>query len=233
MSPDPAVLPTRKVIRAASAADVATLAFPTIADAPKPPSRPAVEPGLASAACAVDAAPVLDPIVLEEARLEAAARGYEDGFAAGRDEAVAAVHAEADALLQRLAAAVEMCEARQQRSFDALTDDVARFAFATVEAILGRELTLASEPTRDAIARALRLAPDRLDATIVVHPDDLALLGPIDDLAGARTVELAADGTIERGGCIVRVADCEVDAQLGSALERLRHVLQVTDEIAP
>ena len=113
--------------------------------------------------------------------------------AAGRDDATAAVRHEAHALLAQLSAAVQGFQARQVHGLDALTDDVARFAFATVEAILDHELAVAASPVRDAIERALRLAPDRLDAIVLLHPDDVERLGPIDDLAGGRGVEVVTD----------------------------------------
>jgi flagellar assembly protein FliH len=228
MSPELAVIPMRRVIRSAAMTQVAATSFPTIVEAPKPVAQ-STAPGHADhdTAGAPAPAPVIDAAVLEAARLEAAARGYEDGHAAGRDEAIASVRQDAQMLLAQLGAAVQSLEDGRQVSFDRLTDDVARFAFATVEAILDRELALAGHPVRDAIERALRVAPNRLDAVVVVHPDDLETLGAVDDIAGARTVEIVTDNTIERGGCIVRIADCEIDAQLSRALDRLRGVLQI------
>ncbi len=68
-------------------------------------------------------------------------------------------------------------------------------------------------------------------AAVVVrlNPDDAALLaGSADDLAAlspTATLELVADPAVERGGCLADVGDRTVDAQLSSALARVREVL--------
>lgn len=234
MSRNTTFVGARRVIRGGTAARVSSLSFPTIIDLPAPtPDVPAPDTDISTATIEIEPVPVpvVDPAVLEEARAEAAAHGYADGFAAGHADAVAATRVEAAALLARLDEAVRSFQDRQQQSFDELTDDVARFAIATVEAMLGYELAVTENPTRDAICRALRIAPARADTTVVVHPDDLPLLGTVDDLGGARRLELVTDASIERGGCIVRAADCEVDAQLSGALDRLRSALEVPSHV--
>lgn len=233
MSPDRAAVRTRRVIRAGAVPSVPATTFPTIVEVPRPVPVTAADESGAHDVCDVapaDRGPAIDPEVLETARLEAAASGYEDGFAAGRDEAIAAVRREAQDLLARLDAAVTAFEARRQHNFDALTDGVAHFALSTVEAILDREIELAANPVRESIERALRLAPDRIDAMVVVHPDDAALIGDVEPLAGTRAIEVVQDATVERGACVVRAGDCEVDAQLSGALDRLRGVLGVRPE---
>jgi flagellar assembly protein FliH len=213
------------VLRGGTATAAASLAFPVIEHRDVVGRAPRASGGASAAMAAIGAVPAVDPAELERARLEAAARGYADGLAAGRDEAVAEVRRAAGGLLARLETAVQTFEARREHNFDRLRDDVAAFAFATVEAMLGRELSLAQSPVQDAIRHALRVAPDRADATVLVHPDDLALVGELADVAGPRRVQVVADASIEPGGCVVRADEAEIDAQLGAALDRLRDVL--------
>ena len=40
-----------------------------------------------------------------------------------------------------------------------------------------------------------------------------------------QTAEIVADPTVEPGGCIVDVDACSIDAQIGSAIERMRAAL--------
>lgn len=235
MSPDVVRLRPSRVLRGGCAIGATALAFPTIVEAPRvnghaTPDHEAEQPKPVEVAACEPPAPVIDEAELEQVRLDAAARGYEDGYAAGRDEAVHRVNEQARALLEQLAAAVRSFEERRQRSFDDLTTEVAQFAYATVEAMLDRELQLAASPARDAIERALRMAPDRVHAIVRVNPDDVELIGEIDERSVGRSVEIVADATVERGGCVVRADDCEVDAQFGAALHRLRSVLQLTGE---
>ncbi|HEX7095198.1 MAG TPA: FliH/SctL family protein [Acidimicrobiales bacterium] len=235
-----------RVLRGGRATGATALAFPTIEVTQPVAPEPSVTDGAArtdgadaahgdTAAAATtqdapSAMPAIDEAVLETIRLEAAARGYEDGYAAGRDEAMRDVRERCAALLDRLDAAVRQVEAQRQRSFDVLSRDVATFAFSTVEALLDRELQLAASPVRESIERALRVAPDRVHAVIRVSPGDLDELGSIDELMAGRTAELVADAAVEPGGCVVHIDDCEIDAQLGGALARLRSVLQLPTE---
>jgi len=233
MSPDAVGFRVSRVLRGGSATTATALAFPTIIEAPRvnggaPDSSDAVAAEPAEIVAPPE--PVIDERELEKIRLEAAARGYEDGYAAGRDEALIQVNEQASALLAQLAAAVRSFETRRQRSFDELTTDVAQFAFATVEAMLGRELQLAASPTRDAIERALRMSPDRVHAIVRINPADVELVGSVEDIAAGRSVEVVADPSVEPGGCIVRADDCEVDAQFSEALQRLRAVLHLPEE---
>src|SRR5690349_14858666 len=138
MSPDAATVGLRRVIRAGVAPAVPAMTFPTIVELPKVEvPEPADHLDATDATDADDeaheAAPQIDPEVLEQARLEAAAKGYADGYAAGQHEAISAVRSDAADVLGRLEAAIAAFETRRQQSFDELTDGVARFAFATVE----------------------------------------------------------------------------------------------------
>jgi flagellar assembly protein FliH len=211
------------VIRGGVASSASTLAFPTIAaTAPAHERARAVEPH-ADAGGAPAPAPV-DPEELERARLDAAAKGYADGFAVGREEG----RAELQRLIDSLDAAVRAHHETSVRACDARADEVVTFAYAVIEAMLGRELALAADPVRDSVRRALQLAPERCEAVVTVHPDDVDALDDEDAWRG-RAVELVADQTIERGSCVVRAGDCEIDARFGSALERLRAVLLQTE----
>ena len=234
MSPDAGGLRLTRVLRGDFASSVTALAFPTITEAPRAngcaTSTEAAPDAAPDAVVAEPQAPVIDERELEKIRLDAAARGYEDGFAAGRDEAVRQVNEQARALLDQLAAAVRSFESRRQRTFDALTAEVAQFAYATVEAMLDRELQLAASPVRDSIERALRMTPDRVHAVVRVNPADVDIVGQIDESTFGRSVEVVADPSVERGGCVVRADDCEVDAQFGAALQRLRNVLHLTED---
>jgi flagellar assembly protein FliH len=128
-------------------------------------------------------------------------------------------------LVDALGAAVEEQQRRETQSCDTLTAQVAEFAYAVLEAMFGRELALATDPVRDAVGRALQLAPERTTALVLVHPDDAAAFAPDDDVWRGRTAEVVADPSVAKGGCVVRAGDCEIDGRFDAALERLRTVL--------
>lgn len=175
-----------------------------------------------------------------DALADAVARGYADGHAQGRAEGFAAGEAAAaevsrrqqadaaaavGAVLDALAAAAAQVRAQRDDTVAGLERSLVGAAFELAEALLGRELELATSPGRDALARALRLAEGTEAVLVRMHPDDVATLGTHADLAPGRDVTVVADPTVERNGCVVQVGDGCVDAQLGPALARVRQVV--------
>ena len=153
--------------------------------------------------------------------------GYRDGHAAG----VAAAQAEAEAALAVHAARLEQAvralseAARQLQSraaveVEAIENQLTEAAFTIAEAVVGRELELVECPGRDAVARALAVAPPG-PAVVRLNPAE------IDTVTGdfGRELTLVADPSVEPAGCIVEIGACTIDAQIGPALERVREVL--------
>lgn len=179
-----------------------------------------------------------DPARVEEAVRDGYRTGFEAGRADGAAAAAAAAHEQAVAALadDRRQAAALLLALRDQvhRLADVEAEVRAGFEVAVVdaavvlaEAIIGRELALAHDPGRDAIRRALAVAPAGCDAVVVrLHPDDHACLGPLGDLALGREVTVVADATIDRGGCRASVGAMDIDATIADALDRARAVLR-------
>jgi flagellar assembly protein FliH len=185
--------------------------------------------------------------VAAEVRVAARAEGYAIGWAAGVRDATKQVHAtataaegvrqaEADAQVQAvrttllvLSQAAQSLEQRAVTPANELRDAVLQAAVELTETLLGRELAVATDPGMDALRRALDLLPTGRPVTVRLHPNDaptvrnaLAAM-PAGELG--RDVLVVADPGIELGGCI---ADCDatrVDAQLSTALARVRQVL--------
>lgn len=177
----------------------------------------------------------VDPVAMAEALARGYAEGHEEGmaagFAAGQEAAAddvdrqrAEVAAAVAGALQSLAAASVEVLSRRDDTVAALERSLVDAAFELAEAIVGRELELATSPGRDALVRALRLAAGTDAVVVRMHPDDIATLGDA-DLAPGREVTVVADPTVGRNGCLVQVGDGCVDAQIGSALGRVREVL--------
>lgn len=171
----------------------------------------------------------LDPARVDAAVAEGREAGYRAGFAAGEaagraeaaarwgDELAAVVRAGDDAVTEALAGLRAVADATAQR--------ITRVAFELAEAIVGRELALATAPGRDAVARALSVAPEDVELVLHLHPGDAAALGP-DGLPAGRAVRVVPDPAVEPGGCVARAGWTSVDATLGTALERVRAVLE-------
>jgi flagellar assembly protein FliH len=183
----------------------------------------------------------------DEARAAARAEGYAIGWAEGRRDATAQVHAEAilaDGARQEAAdiqathlrtavaalsrAAAEL-EARAVTPAGDLRDAMLHAAVELTETLVGRELALATDPGMDALRRALDLTPSGRPVTARLHPAEAAAVrsalaaGPAGDLG--REVVVVSDGSVEAGGCVVDCDATRVDAQISTALDRVRQAL--------
>lgn len=172
---------------------------------------------------------------VERGSVEGRAAGYAAGLAAAADDVRAAEErrdAEArarqasrdEALVVAvgvLTAAATAFEQRQALALADVEDAVVELALGVARAVLDRELAVSSDPGGEALARALALAPAAAPAVARLHPDDIATVAQ-----APQGVTLVADPGVERGGCVVESAGRRVDAQIGSALDRVSAVLR-------
>jgi flagellar assembly protein FliH len=181
-------------------------------------------------------------------RAEAQAAGFAAGWAQGRREAGLAARAERDRILaeaervaalqaerfaQGLAAIAGAATHLERRMVPLATDleeAVVRLGFALAEAIIGRELATTEDPGREAVARALALAPSGRPVTVWVHPADHAALAGPD--AGTftigidgRPVTVQADPSLHPGDAMAECDATTVDARVAGGLDRAREVL--------
>jgi flagellar assembly protein FliH len=180
----------------------------------------------------------LNPARIDAAVEEGRTAGYQDGYAAGHQaglDAARAAQAELttayEARLRSLVQASEAAVADALSGVGAVADAAARVtagaAFALAEAIVGRELALATEPGRDAVARALAIAPDSVELQLRLNPDDAAAFDAT-SLPPGRVITVVADHSVASGDCLAESGWTRVDARIETALERVRAVLEGT-----
>ena len=104
-------------------------------------------------------------------------------------------------------------------------EDAVELTYALARAILGDEAVAASLPARDAVARALRLAPEGEDLVVRVPPSSELSAADLIGLYDTARISIRTDATVEDGGCIVEAGACRIDTQISTALERVRKVL--------
>jgi flagellar assembly protein FliH len=166
---------------------------------------------------------------MEPLRAAVTRQGYEDGYAAGRDEALAQMAQGRDEESRRVASALSSLHKAVTALQETETSLRAELhaaapglAYALLETLLGREAQLMTEPVREAIARALSLDDTTRPVVLRLNPVDV---GTLDELGLARDTVIVRDPAVEPGGARVEIDEAMLDGQLSTALERVRDVL--------
>lgn len=172
----------------------------------------------------------------EAERLHEEARrlGYEAGYAAGYQEAQAAVQEQMAAQVQRLAALAGHATAEVRAALREAEDQLVRLALTIAERIILREVRLDRSIVLALASRALEELDAGVTARVRVHPDDIPVLEPweahLNGDGRAARIELVPDQRVAPGGCIVEAGSAVVDAQLQTLLHEAAAVLS---DVAP
>lgn len=163
-------------------------------------------------------------------RIDAArAEGYEQGWAAARDELARSADGErrrqTAELVEALTAAAAAVVGDRQRAVSVAQHEVVALAVELAEAVVRRDLAMGSHTAADALHRALSLAPAGEDLLVRLHSSDVVDAGELQALVPDRQVRVLADDTVEPGGCLVEAGPCHIDAQIGPAMARARRLL--------
>lgn len=159
----------------------------------------------------------------EDIAANAAREGYEVGYSEGRARAQREI---ADLLTFAETAVREVSDTRA-RLLEENEQALVALAIQAAEKILQAKLEAEPERVADVLRGALRKAYVRDRLQVVCNPADLALLEGSEETLQAhvgtiKNLELVGDRRIQRGGVIVRTPGGDVDATLGSQLDRLR-----------
>jgi flagellar assembly protein FliH len=184
-------------------------------------NRPSNHGGLAESGSSEDIHEIEDGPTAEELLAQGYQTGFDEGVAAAeaaiRETMVGSVEALDDAV-RRLA--VERQAWAQTGPAEALT-----LALQIAELIVMSEVAHSDDPGRDAIVRCFTELEPGERAVIRLHPDDVAGLGPVDDLLIDRSFEVVGDPSVGRGDAVAVTGNGSIDARLASAIERVRQEL--------
>jgi flagellar assembly protein FliH len=174
--------------------------------------------------------------LLAEAQLEAGqireqarAEGYAEGRSAGHEYGAT----EMDLATRALGEALQDIESLRVEWVAAIEHDAIQLGLQLAEKILGGTRQLPSERILETVQGGLRRVTDRRKIAVLVNPAELeAVSSAIAELAsgpsGIELCDIQADERVEPGGAIVRTAEGEVDASVGTQLERAREVVEAS-----
>jgi flagellar assembly protein FliH len=154
---------------------------------------------------------------------DAFTKGYAQGERAGTEAGAA----RAEAMLRRLADTLDDLQRLRGELVRRTEREVVELALAIARKVLHREASL----DHDLLVALARVALDRLaDATaasIRLHPDDyaLAMAGRSGAAASPHGVQILADPSVRRGGCLVRSDVGSVDVGIAAQLDELAGAL--------
>ncbi len=149
---------------------------------------------------------------------DAFTKGYAQGERAGSEAGAS----RADAMLRRLAQTLDDLQGLRSDLIRRTEREVVELSLAIARKVLQREVSL----DHDLLLAMARVALDRLadvaTASIRLHPDDYAVvaLGRGPSAVTTHGVQIVADGSVRRGGCVVQSEFGSVDIGVGDADRR-------------
>jgi flagellar assembly protein FliH len=165
----------------------------------------------------------------EQIRAQARAEGYAEGRAAGHEQGAG----EIDRAARVLGEAAAGVESLRVELVGAIEHDAIGLGLQLAEKILGGVPQLPGERVLEAVHGALGRIADRHKIVVLVNPAELetvnSAVGQLTDMgSGVELCDIQPDERVEAGGAIVRTAEGEVDASVGTQLERAREVVEAS-----
>lgn len=159
-------------------------------------------------------------------------RGYNEGFEAGirqaeqqlRDrEAAAGV-----SLAQQVSALVDGARQELAQHQEEIAQATVDLAIALARRVVGASFDLDPQSIVPVVREALAALVDaRSSGTVHLHPEDHRLVeAALGSELQTRGLEPVADGSVRRGGCMLRTATAEIDATLEGRWQRVLESLR-------
>jgi flagellar assembly protein FliH len=192
---------------------------------PPPPRKPAPRPE--EAATHAQALVVAAEREAENIRQQARQAALEEGYAAGRADALRELAPSAEAFASALATA----RARELDVAERVERDAVALAMSVAQKVVAGAIAVEPERVLDVIRGALRAIVERERVVLQVNPDDLELVrDALDEVAGSLGgidhLEVQGERRVERGGALLRTAVGEVDARVQTKLDKAQAAVE-------
>ncbi len=171
-------------------------------------------------------------VATSQAFAEGRRAGFEEGRFEGRASGAVEARLELAQHIEDLGTALRHAAAVLGSQLDELAEHMSRtvvdLALEVAAAIVDHEISASASPGRDALVRAVAVAPDRVELIARLHPEDAALLqdaNALDGIAPGRSITVVADPSVDRGGCLLDAGGSRIDAGVTTAFARVRAAL--------
>lgn len=157
---------------------------------------------------------------------EGLAKGFEEGTQRGMEQAQAESAESLARLVESWQAALESFEAQREAMLREARLEVVDFAVEMARAVTKRALDVEPDRVIDQVGEALRRAIHASNVTIVVHPDDLAIVRDalptlLERIDQSLDTDLVESESVGRGSCVVRLPAGEIEATIDGQLARI------------
>jgi len=150
-------------------------------------------------------------------------KGLEEGMARGREEGSQQIQPAVE-LLQDWGRVIQSEKQELARRYES---DVLELGFSIAEKIIGIEIATRNDAILGIVRQALRKIVNADEVVLRAHPEDLKILEEareklVSEMGVNAPLELRADNSVARGGCVIETESGMLDAQLQSQMNRLR-----------
>jgi flagellar assembly protein FliH len=165
--------------------------------------------------------------ILQQAKdeyTETVRRAHQEGMLAAQNEAASMLQSGRAIIAEALRWREQLLEQSEPIVLGLLKD--------IAQAMFGSGITLNAETLSQTFAQAMAEAKSLGAIRILAHPDDIAMLEPLwaeqQSAQSGQTIELAANQSILRGGCLIEGEFGMLDARIETKLKR---VMETLDEV--
>lgn len=164
---------------------------------------------------------------LEQGRKE----GYETGFAQGKTEAEAAMAASVNDAAETASRTLSAANVQAKQTVLSSECQILEIALAAAEKILSYEIITNSEAVVYIVKQAMEKVRNQEQISVRINPADFeAVVGAKRELEAImqreQSVEIVADQTISRGGCIIDSAFGSADARIETQLQAIQSAVR-------
>lgn len=161
--------------------------------------------------------------ILEELRVQAREEGYEEGKAAGEQQAAQYVQ-EALLKLNEIMVAFPAAVKKHEEKLVALAVEIA-------SKVIQEEISMQPEIVQRTVETALRRVSDLEQVVVKVNPLDLDLILPKQDtfkqlVPDVQNFSIEGSHTIQRGGCIIETNSGSINASINTQLSIVEEVFR-------
>lgn len=161
--------------------------------------------------------------ILEELKQQAYEAGFEEGRAAG-DQQAASYVAEALDMLNKIAMAFPSAVKQNEEKLIALALEIA-------SKVIQEEISLQPEIVQRTVETALRRVSDLEQVTVKVNPLDLDLILPKQDtfrqiIPDVQNFSIEGSHTIQRGGCLIETNSGSINATISAQISIIEEIFK-------